>query len=174
MGWLSRLLGYVSKQERSGISLSHHETWWEVSGFSFPSFLKCLSKLFSDDAVLYLEGTSVARDVREFLEVKKIEHPSKVVKGTIWPRPQIFHIRLTPENVSGLAALAEKHATLEICDHLHVYRDNTVLLEGYDILDCCVSLSGELSESQVKAFCAELQCKYEKVTPDGSGRRPTS
>lgn len=164
MSWLSKILGYVPKKERAGISLNCHEPWWEVSGFEdFSAFLRSLEELFQSDAVLYLEGTCIAKDVQEFLKAKEAEKKSKVAIGTLWPRPLVFHIPLNHENISGLAVLAEKHALPEICTHLHVYRGNAILLEGHDIFDRFVALSSGLPEAQVQAWCAKLKCTYKKA-----------
>ncbi|MBI3318139.1 MAG: hypothetical protein HYZ90_03205 [Candidatus Omnitrophica bacterium] len=166
MSWLSRLLGYVPQEERAGISLDHSSGCWEISGFQdLPSLLRGIRTLFPNEAVLYLEGTSIAADVEEFIKRRQVGNPSKVEMSVIWPRPSVFHMSMSHDNVSELIALAEKRAIPEICDHLHVYQDGVVLLEGPDILDCCVSLSLKFSEEQIKAFCAELHCRYERIRP---------
>ena len=163
MNWLSKLLGYVSKAEWAGISLNRQEPYWVIKGFSdFPAFLKSVSKLFPEDSVLYLEGTSIARDVQEFVTARAPESTTKVEMGTIWPRPQALHMLLTAENIAGLAALAEKHALPEICDHLHVYKDNAMLLEAHDVLDQCVSITGALPEERIRTLCEQLRSEYKK------------
>jgi hypothetical protein len=163
MSWLSTLLGYGPKSERTGISLDRKAAYWVIKGFrDFPAFLKSLGNLFPSGAVLYVEGTSIARDVQDFLRSKCPEKTTKVGMGTIWPRPQTFHMALTPENVSGLAKLAQQHALPEVCDHLHVYKENQVLLEAHDIADQCVSLSGNFSADRMKQLCAELGSQYKK------------
>jgi len=118
-------------------------------------------ELFPRDAILYLEGTSMEKDVQDFLEARKVRGIIPLAKeGRGGAR--CFHMRLDPDDVSGLAALVERCAWVELCDHLHVYRGNTLLLEGYDITTHAAKLSGELSESRVKAFCKALRYDYRK------------
>ncbi|MBI4342345.1 MAG: hypothetical protein HY599_03140 [Candidatus Omnitrophica bacterium] len=163
MSWLSKLLGYVSKPERAGISLNRKEPYWVMKSFSdFPAFLRCLAHLFPEGSVLYLEGTSIGKEVQEFLKARAPEKVTRVELGTIWPRPQTFHMLLTAENITELAALAEKHALPELCDHLHVYKDSTVLLEAHDILDRCISLSGALPKERIETLCGQLGAEYKK------------
>ncbi len=163
MNWLSKIFNYVPKEKSSGISLDRKTPYWVIKGFrDFPIFIRSLSNLFPKDSVLYLEGSSIADDVQEFLEMRKSKETTKVAIGTIWPRPKAFHMKLTDENISGLATLAENHAGPEICDHLHVYKNNNVLLEAHDVGDQCISLNGQLSEDQIKALCTKLGSEYKK------------
>ena len=163
MSWLSKWLGCVPKAERAGISLNRNEPYWVIKGFSdFPVFLKSLANLFPEGSVLYLEGTSIAREVQEFVTARAPERTTRVEIGTIWPCPQTLHLPLTVENIAGLAALAEKHALTEMCNYLHVYKDNTVLLEAHDVLDQCISLTGALPEERIETLCGQLGSEYKK------------
>ncbi len=162
MDWLSRLFRAVPKEEREGISLNRDTSWWRLDNVrNFPNFLRCLPKIFPEGSVLYLEGT-YARDVKKFLNSRRIPNTARVAIGTIWPRPSIFHIPLTPENVLGLAALAERRNRLEICQHLHVYKEENVLLESHDCMDNFADVSGVIAETYIKAFYAEVGCSYKK------------
>ena len=166
MSWFARLLGYVPERERQGISLNRRSAWWELNGIrDVPAFLRCLGQLFGEHMVLYLEGTS-ADDVQAFLRARAAANTSRVAMGTIWPRPRVFHMPLTAENLTGLAELAEHHAAPEVCRHLHVYQGQTVWLEAYDFPDDPVCVSGEAAEDLLKAFCVALGCRYNKVTSE--------
>lgn len=163
MSLLSKLLGFMSHEEREGLSLNRAVPWWAVGEVTeFPRFLRQLPPLFSEDALLCLQGTNTQPDVEEFLAQRKGPVISKIALGTIWPRPSVFHMPLNLDNLSRLAAIAEQRVIPEICDHLHVYRGDTVLLEAWDVLDGFISLSGQISEELVKVFCGELGCLYEK------------
>ncbi len=82
--------------------------------------------------------------------------------GTILPRPKIFHIPLVDAYLQSLAHLTDTHALPEVCDHLHVYKDNEVLLQGYDIYDKRVYVSSTLDEGLIRSFCAKVNCKYKR------------
>ena len=161
MNWLLRLFGVASKGEQAGISFDRTKPYWVMKGYhDFPLFLRNLPKLFPAGSVLYLEGVAISKDVQEFLKDRLPEKTAKLELGTVWPRPQTFHMVLTVQSVEGLARLAENHALPEMCDHLHVYKDDTVLLEAHDVLDQCISLSGSLPEEQIKVLCGQLGAEY--------------
>jgi len=162
MGFLARLFGAVSRQERGGIRMEHPA--WEVSGVQvLPGFLRALPALLPPGSILYLEGTS-ARDVIEFLSGRAAAEPRKVAVGTIWPRPRVFHMPASPENLAALAQLADHHAAPEVCIHLHAYEQDRILLEWYDaILDTSFSLSSEFAGEQVAEFCRRLGGSYTAV-----------
>ncbi len=80
--------------------------------------------------------------------------------GTIWPRPQAFHMALTTECLEGLARLAEQHIAPEIADHLHVYRGTEVLLEWYDFPTDPFCVSKAISAEAISDFCSELGLQY--------------
>jgi hypothetical protein len=61
--------------------------------------------------VLYLEGGSPDRAILEFMHARACEPQLKLALGTIWPRPQVFHIPATVENLTDLAAVFGNHAT---------------------------------------------------------------
>ncbi len=102
------------------------------------------------------------KEIEEYLEARKPAQITKVEMGTIWPRPRIFHLPITTENLEGLAQLVEKHAELEIAVHLLVYRDNKVLIEWYDAFSDPFYISKEISEDKIKIFSERLGIKYKE------------
>ena len=83
--------------------------------------------------------------------------------GTIWPRPECFHMQITRDNLEGLAEIAERHATPEVAVHLHVYKGSKVLLEWYDaFFDDPFYVSKDISEEKLREFCNTLGTKYEE------------
>jgi hypothetical protein len=81
--------------------------------------------------------------------------------GTIWPRPEGFHLPATPENLSGLADIAENCVGPEVAIHFHVYKDNKILLEWYDAFFDPMFISKEIPEGKIKEFCTKLSITYE-------------
>jgi hypothetical protein len=45
---------------------------------------------------------------------------------------------------------------------MHVYRDNTVLMEGHDWTDGVFYVTGEVPEEKIGAFCETVGCHYER------------
>jgi len=164
MSFIAKIFGAVSKEERKGILMGLVDAW-EISGVkgkSFPDFLRALPNLLPEDSILYLEGTS-ARDAIAFLQKNAAKEICKVAIGTIWPRPQFFHIRISSETMSELAQVAEKHAQPEICIHLHAYQKDRVLLEWHDAFSQEFRISKEISEQRVIEFCKQLNGIYKEA-----------
>jgi hypothetical protein len=108
-----------------------------------------------DERTVYLEGNSMAKGVREVVERFAVESSTTVHRGTIWPKPRIYHISAGPEFLSALEVLAERYAIPEIGDHLIVYAGEQVLLSAYDLGDR-VYVSRHLSPAVVDEVRARL------------------
>ena len=161
MGILARLFNAVPKKELRGVCLGK-DAYWEVSATNdLPSLLRALPKLVPKEAILYLEDGSPMKKLRKFLDEHCVPEVTHLAMGTIWPRPLVFHLPATSENLSGLAVFAEKCIAFEVAVHLHVYKPGKVLLEWYDAF--CkdpMYLSRDIEEENVRAFCKELSLKY--------------
>jgi hypothetical protein len=110
-----------------------------------------LSRLFAaidevapETAVLYLEGTRIPTEIREFLEQRSVSTGAVPTAGTIFPRPAKFHMPLRKENLRQLRALAQGYGLLEACDHVVVYEGDRVLLDAYDAGDGEVHVNRQL------------------------------
>jgi len=168
MSWLSKLLGYVPAEERKGISLGQVPHWKVGYVKDFPAFLRALVDLVPSGSILYIEGGgNPPKEIISYLEERAARKTSKVAMGTIWPRPRCDHMQITKENLEGLANLAEMHAELKPAVHLHVYKDNKVLLQWYDaFFDDPFYVSKEIPEKRLIEFCDRLGTKYEKDIED--------
>src|ERR1035437_1312955 len=105
MGILARLFGATPREELKGICLGKDAAWEVSPAHDFPSLLRALPLLLPNDAVLYLEGGSPPRDIKAFLDAHCAPERTHLAMGTIWPRPQIFHLPATTENLTKLAVL---------------------------------------------------------------------
>jgi len=164
MSWLSRILGYVSAEERRGISLK--PPFWKAGPVrDLTIFLRALIHFVPSGSILYLEGGTPTKEILAFLENHTAEKTQKLALGTIWPIPKIFHVPITQENLESLAKLTEKRATPEAAIHLHVYKGDKILLEWYDaFFDYPFYITKEIPEEKVKDFCDKLNTKYEDAT----------
>jgi hypothetical protein len=136
LGWLSEWRARARQRRADlapgeGISLHVEEAINLGRAGDLDALLHAIEAL-PDDAVLYVEGTSIAPDIEEFLRAHAIQSTTIITRGTAWPRSTTLHVRLDPGLVARLRELAERHAGPEICDHLVVYRDDDVLLSAYD------------------------------------------
>ena len=169
---LAKWLNYVPAKEREGIALDRREWWWDVSGaYKVGPLVQAIGRLFPERAVLYVESPTMAPEVAEFLKARAPAKSTKVFMATIWPRPQVAHMTISAKHIAEFFALTEQQNGHQICEHLHVYQDEKVLLEGFDVLDSHpVSISAEISEGQVKTFAEQLKCTYKK----SAGRKRAS
>jgi hypothetical protein len=161
MSWLSKLFKWVPKDEREGIQLDLRVPHWIASSpKEFPAFFRALVDLVPEGAIAYLEGGSPPEDLESFLVEKSVPEVSHVAMGTIWPRPEIFHVPATPENLLRLAEIAEHCAEPEVAIHFHVYKDNRILLQWFDAFDNPVCISKEIPEEKIREFCKKLGIEH--------------
>lgn len=95
--------------------------------------LRAIGEAIPPGAILYIEGTSIAPDVRDLLDSRSVAPRVQPTRGTIFPTPARYHLPLIDTNLEDLRQLAERHAEPEVCDHLVVYDTHgVVLLDAYD------------------------------------------
>jgi hypothetical protein len=116
------------------------------------ALLRAIDEVMPEDAVLCVEGTTVAPDVASFLESRETPHTSATAPNTLWPEPQFFYLPLTATNLRDLRLLAERHAEPEIADHLVVYRDREVLMWAHDAGSGSVWVSRKLPRTMIDSF----------------------
>jgi hypothetical protein len=150
-----------------GISLGG-KTRWVIKGLSdYEQFFRHLHHLLPESgAVIYMEGVAISSDVRDFLEKNSAPALQEVRRGTIWPKPSIFHLPASPDVLKCLADLASHHAYPEIADHCHAYTKDGMILQWYDACDpgCPLGAGPTLTEEQVKAFCDCTGASYSRYT----------
>jgi len=125
-------------------------------------FFRILPDIMPSGSILYLESTCIAPDVQTYLHTRQAGTTYKIARATKWPKPKYFHIPITSENLAKLAELSENHAGPEICDHLHVYKNDRMLLQWYDAFDDPFVLSKDIPESKIKVLCDNLGCQYKE------------
>jgi len=156
----------ASRHKAKGISLGE-KTRWVIKGLSdYEPFFRNLEQLLpTSGATLYLEGVPTP-DVRKFLEGHSVAPGQEVLRGTIWPKPSIFHLPASAEVLRGLADLASHHAYPEIADHCHVYTKDGLILQWYDACDpgCPLGAGPTITEAKVMAFCDLAGAKYSAYT----------
>ncbi len=162
MTLLSKLFNYVPAEERKGIVLSKKSCWEITKLTNLPSFLRELNILIPIDSVLYLEGGDTPKELQIYLRERIAKEICKVEMGTIWPRPQCFHMQITYENLEGLAKLVEGYATPQVAIHLHVYKNGKMFLMWYDAFFDPLYISKEISEDKIKTFCNKLKADYKE------------
>jgi hypothetical protein len=153
--------------DAKGISLGE-KTRWVIKGHAdYEPFFRNLELLLPESgAIIYLEGVATWPDVRKFLEEHSVTPVQEVLRGTVWPKPSIFHLPASPDVLTGLVNLASGHAPPEIADHCHVYTKNGMILQWYDACDaeCPIGAGPTITEEQAKAFCDRAGAKHSAHT----------
>ncbi len=137
---------------------------WKVTCTEdFPLFLRAILDMAPCGSVLYLEsGGLPPNDVKTYLEARSAQGTFKIPGGTLLPTPKVFHMPLTRDNVDGLADLMHQYPTPIGSVHIHVYKDDTVLLVSYDAFLDPFWIAGTIPEEKVKRLCQALGTDYEE------------
>ena len=156
MGVISRFLGVVPKEERRGIRLEEAEPWTVSPTKDVERFLRALPLLVPEGSIVYFEGTGEPH-VREYLGRISIPAQAQVELGTIWPRPDTYHVAVSQDSMDALATFLEKEPAGFFCAHCHVYRDGAILVAWHDaFFDDPMYVSRAISEDRVREFADRL------------------
>ena len=138
---------------------------WDVSeGIRDPErFFALVPSLFPEAMHLFVEGSSIAPDVRACYA--RFEEPGPYLPGrqTFWPSSKLYRLKATPELFQSLSTLASRHAYAEILHHLGLYRDTQPLLQWHDAFANAILLDGELREETVAELAGAFGCEYGRV-----------
>jgi hypothetical protein len=159
MNLLSRMIGYVPREERDGIRLEDKVPWRVNPTRDVGRFLRALNLLVPDSSVAYFEDTG-ERHVAEYLQNVAIRPAVRVALGTIWPRPDCYHVALAATTAEELADFLDRNPCGLLCVHLHVYRDRSVVLQWYDAFDDPIYISRSVDEQAVSRFAGALGVPY--------------
>jgi hypothetical protein len=156
MGLLHRLLGIVGPEDRKGLRLQEVCPWQVSSTGDAALFLGGLHLLRLEDATIYLEAT-YDRAIRQCLERVSVEPRTKVAVGTLWPRPDVWHVPFSTSNVEDLTRVCLTDTGPRLCDHVLVYQTDGVMLQWYDAFtDAPMLLSRRLDADDVRRFAQAL------------------
>lgn len=160
MGFLARFFGAVPKEERGGIRLEEAGPWRVSPTKDVERFIRALPLLVPEGSIAYFEGTGESH-VAEYLRRVSIPAQVQVAVGTIWPRPDCYHVPLTVTTMEALADFLKQRPAGYFCSHCHVYRDSFVLLEWHDAFtDDPIYISRTIAAEAVGLFAQALGSSY--------------
>ena len=134
---------------------------WRLNGaIDHSAFFRNLSQILSPDAVLVLEGGMHPEPLRAFLRKEELPAGKKLPTGTLWPAPSVYHLRALPAVLNQLSELTDQCAAPEVCDHLHAYRDDEILVQWFDAFTSPLYVSKQVAKEQVQQFAAVLGVTY--------------
>ena len=146
---------------------------WEMKGRPDSAlFFRHLLAAFPAATTLFVEGTSIARDVDDFLRSAAEPGDYLPARQTLWPRPKQYRLRCNGPSLASLAGLSERHAEPELLDHLFVYDNSKVLLEFSAAFgrDCPAFISVDTDEQRIRSFAAVLGLELISLSSASSGR----
>ncbi|SRR5258706_5917737 len=132
---------------------------WELRGRpDVALFFRNLHAVFPSANALFLEGTSIAPDVDDFLRSAVEPGDYLPKRQTLWPRPRQYRLRFDGPTLWALGDLSRGHAEPELLDHLFVYEDSKALLEYPDAFgqDCPALISVDVDEQLIREFAEVL------------------
>jgi len=156
MSLMSRLFGYATKEEAAGSSLEDQHPWVIPPSRDATAILRSLPALFPRDAFVYFEGPAEAR-FAGWLVAHVIPPPLKIAYGTIWPKPDCYHIPLVAALLEEAAVLVDREGVALPCLHLHVHDGVQVLLEWHDaFVDDPMYVASIVPRDRVEAFARAI------------------
>lgn len=160
MRWLERLLSTVFRERVAGLRLEEPNPYAFRLSHDGARFFRALPTLVAPTAMLYCEGTTEPH-VERWLKQRAIPSPPvRIAPGTLWPRPDYYHVPLRSELMEELAGLVDARGVALPCIHVHVYEDQRVLIEWHDaFLDDPLLVSRRLPEERIRAFVAATHAR---------------
>jgi hypothetical protein len=128
---------------------------WRISGVrDVVTFFRTIPVLLPEATHLLLEG-SPAPGVREVLSSHAEPSEFRAARGTFWSWPQKnqrFTLKASSLLFAALADAARHHAQPEICDHLHLYRQDEPLAQWFDAFVDPFLVSKTVSRERLQEF----------------------
>src|SRR5260221_14418349 len=113
-------MGYRHSPLSQRLGLSFQESsYWQVDmadAECFMFFIAGLRQVFGDDAVLYVEGTELDRELEAFYRQYSVPKPAAVQRLIRHPKAKFYHVGLSKEAHKTLSNFATCKTYAEICD----------------------------------------------------------
>jgi hypothetical protein len=130
---------------------------WVIEGLKEATpFFDHLPTLLPSGSVLYLEGIGICPEMASYYAAHRAANAVEVVRDTISPVPDTYHVGFSPEVSAGLRRLSEKHPVAEMFDHIKSYKDVTMLFSFHDAFDGQMLVSENVPEAAIERFCRSL------------------
>ena len=164
MRWLSKILNYVPKSERVGLALDLSNAWRLEPVSDASVFLQALPALQLSSAVLYLEGTTDGA-VAKCLEEYAVKPTVKIAPGTVWPRPDIYHVPMSHDVLNRLGRIVDDKGAAFLAFHVHVYANGEVVLQWHDAFESIpFYVSSRIDEQRIKDLAEQLGVGYSRLS----------
>lgn len=130
---------------------------WVIENVKQPVlFFEQLPELLPPDSILYVEGTSIAADIAAFYSSHRAPDAVSVVRDTIFPVPDTYHIAFSPEVSTRLRQFAGSRPVVDLFDHIKAYRGESLLFTFHDAFDGWLRISERVPQETVARFSHAL------------------
>lgn len=130
---------------------------WVIEGLKQPvSFFEKLPDLLPSDCILYFEGTSITAQMASFYSSHHASNAVDVVRDTIAPAPEIYHVTFSPDVCAALGQFAERQSVPEMFDHIKAYQGERLLFTFHDAFSGWLLVSEHIPDNVVARFCQAL------------------
>jgi len=148
-----------------GIDLDSVDRWVIEDLRDAVAFFHQVSTLTPENSILYFEGCGIIPEVADFYARHRAPNAVPVVRDTIFPIPETFHVSVTTPLLEGMIALLKQHPSQACFDHVKAYRAERLLFAFHDAFDGSSLLVSDLvPEENVRAFASALgrDCRREQ------------
>ena len=153
---LARILNCPSREELSGASLTDTQALQVPPTRDAARFLRGLPVLFPDGAIVYFEGTT-ERPFAAWLSAHAVTPGLKIGAGTIWPRPDTYHVPLEAALLNEASSVVEREGISLPSIHVHVHDGTRVLLEWHDaFISDPMYIHSDVPQDRIEAFCRTI------------------
>jgi hypothetical protein len=136
---------------------------WVAAGISesmAPKFFASLEHLLPPGSILYFEGTAIAPDVAAFYSQHRAKNAVAVVRDTIHPAPETFHVDYLPSVVAKLCEFLATNSLPEAFDHVKAYAGESLLFTFHDAFSGYLRVSQHVPENAVNNFANALKITF--------------
>ena len=144
-----------------GIDLDSPDRW-VIEGLTDPTnFFRHLGLLLPIDSILYFEGSDIHAEAGQFYQQHRAANAVSVVRDSIFPVPEIFHVELSAPVLEGIVDLLQRHSVEACFHHVKAYRKEKLLFTFHDAFDGSdIHVSDQIPEQNIADFSARFGAKY--------------
>ena len=165
MSFISKFLGRDTNQGIPGPNTFDLTNAWEISPpcspTEYPLYIQSLSIVLPDNATLYLVASSPSPDTLHFFERDLSIQP--LLKKSFLSKSFVFLFPPSEYYLQRFSTFISNQEPNEICDNIHAFRDQEVLMTWYDAFfaePLCLSIT--ISEEKIRSFCQRTFASHTK------------
>lgn len=137
------------------------QTHWMVTGIKDPrQFLAQLHLLMDEKSTVYIESISTHPEAASFYAKNETDVVTPVACGTVFPIPDVYHLRFSEDLVVGLSNLIHRHRIRELFTHIGGYRSQQMTFSFHDAFEGDLLISAYVPEDIVGGVCKALGVSY--------------